>query len=151
MKITIKELRSMIKSVVLLEKGSDVRKSDVFSDIQFNPDGHDVVSSFLDRWGHTLPTRPESLSVASVRNWLEAYNVNSVSVRNKKMSPNSFLKFIGFMGKNPGNIPLVKGTKGDEGSTKTGEIPVVKGTPVKKQRRQYTDEPPNEFFRAWPV
>ncbi len=151
MKITVKELRTMVESVLLAERGGDLRKSELFDSVQFNPDAHDMASSFLDRWDHPLPTKPESMTMAGVRNWLEANNVSSISVRGKKMSPNNFVKFIGHMGQSAGNIPVYKGVKDSEASTKTGEIPVYKGAPVKKKRRQYSDEPPNEFFSAWPM
>lgn len=151
MRITVKRLREMVQRSIISEK-NDLRKSEMFDAIEYNPDAQDITSSFVDRWGNTLPSKPDSLKSYDVRNWLEANNVNTISVRGKKMSIKNFVNFIDMMGKKHPNIPVIKGAMHDEEkSTKTGEIPVVRGAPVKKKRRQFSEEPPNEFFSAWPT
>lgn len=111
--ITLSELREYVRAILLEADRPDIRKRDVYSEVEFNTKS----MKFLDRYGHELyDAGPVDLRM--IKSWIDDNNVDTILVKNRKYSPRPFLNFLN------------ASRQGIHNTEKKGlTVPVVKGTP----------------------
>lgn len=123
MRLTVKEFKQMVirsfaHGQINEKRGDD--PGEFYETIEFRTESKDPLLAFMDRWGRSLPSAPDSLNPRDVRLWLDEHNVRSVIVKKKTMTPQNFIKFLRFVGQ-PESAPP---------SEPFGHPNVIRGLPI---------------------
>ncbi len=92
MKISIKELKQLIKCALISEKYAPMDKREIFTNIIYVPE----TNQYFDRWEKVLPSAPGKKD-SEVFDWLESNGVDTIAVKGKKLTVKSFMKFLQLM------------------------------------------------------